>query len=234
MLASSKPSVWVTRQVANKKNGFKNTLIYTTRRDCHVYDGSAAKGKSNERFLDDFLVSSKLNTANFLLVKSLLYAIDDNIEIDATTDIATLVLDVLSAAELQAKYSELRILTPMASVAATNTLRALVRTHGSRCLMYVMFAASLASQDRTTTSAAKQSQTHLRSLPPPSERQIAAAQREADRIRGSTPANAKHTKPTPPPARPAAAVSPNNHNKSGRSIRSVFDFSFVFFFTETT
>lgn len=36
MLASSKAAVWLTRQVANEKNGFKNTLIYTTRRECHV------------------------------------------------------------------------------------------------------------------------------------------------------------------------------------------------------
>jgi hypothetical protein len=55
MLASSKPSVWVTRQVANKKNGFKNTLIYTTRRDCHVYDGSSSKGKRQRDFWAFFL-----------------------------------------------------------------------------------------------------------------------------------------------------------------------------------
>ena len=59
-------------------------------------------------------------------MKLLLYAIDDNIEIDATTDIATLALDVLSAAELQAKYDELTIRVPPSSAATRNTLRTLV------------------------------------------------------------------------------------------------------------
>lgn len=46
----------------------------------------------------------------------------------------------------------------------------LVQTHGMfKCLMYVMFAASLASQQRTTTSAAKRSQTHRQAQPPPTE-----------------------------------------------------------------
>ena len=228
MLASSKAAVWLTRQVANEKNGFKNTLIYTTRRECHVYDGSAAKGTrraSKRRF---FLVLRNSNTLEFLLVKSLLYAIDDNIEIDATTDIATLALDVLSAAELQAKYDELTIRVPPSSAATRNTLRTLVQTHGSKCLMYVMFAASLASQQRTTTSAAKRSQTHRQAQPPPTEAQIAAAHRAADDIRRS---NAKQTKPAPP-ARPAAAASPNNHNKSGKSIDRYTVFRSIFF-TET-
>ena len=206
MLASSKAAVWLTRQVANEKNGFKNTLIYTTRRECHVYDGSAAKGtrraSKREIFGRFFLFLRNSNTLEFLLVKSLLYAIDDNIEIDATTDIATLALDVLSAAELQAKYDELTIRVPPSSAATRNTLRTLVQTHGSKCLMYVMFAASLASQQRTTTSAAKRSQTHRQAQPPPTEAQIAAAHRAADDIRRS---NAKQTKPAPP-ARPARST----------------------------
>jgi len=233
MLASSKAAVWLTRQVANEKNGFKNTLIYTTRRECHVYDGSAAKGtrraSKREIFGRFFLFLRNSNTLEFLLVKSLLYAIDDNIEIDATTDIATLALDVLSAAELQAKYDELTIRVPPSSAATRNTLRTLVQTHGSKCLMYVMFAASLASQQRTTTSAAKRSQTHRQAQPPPTEAQIAAAHRAADDIRRS---NAKQTKPAPPPARPAAAASPNNHNKSGKSIDRYTVFRSIFF-TET-
>lgn len=146
-------------------------------------------------------------------MQSLLLAVDNGDEIDNKTDIATLELDTLNDGDRHARLQALLIRTPPSAQATKTTLRTLVQNNNNKSLPLAIFEASLKSQNRTASSAAKKARTHLNAKPPPTAASIATAQRAAEEARQG---NKKQSKPASAPARPTTpAAAANNGNKSG-------------------